>query len=512
MAHPPDSPSCNGSNGVHSLPTISKALPSVISGASVRSQVNSARHHVQWSDPLVHTRGIPARGPQVTNTMLAADAPSVTSNSSSLLDTGTIAGAMKGLNLTPSASTAPSTNKSLPQTFPSLCPQLTSTSQVAHQGSSIAMPRDPNLRFIFQRRLLAAQARGPLNHIDSNVIKESPATTGPQSLMPVVSEAVLNQSNGTVESTTNVIDLTHGSDEENNLLQKQPKDQKSTQKQRNTQILSTSIKVNTTKRRLDSESSDTSEGGPPKRLKREGALRPRLDSDSATSDIDHVSPGPRSSIEPTSSSGRFSSSSVEVTHDVGARSIADAYNNRASVSFDDTRAPRHSGRGSGVSVVVRTHRRPASGGSAVASSSRVRVEDMKVSDSRVRVEDMEVSDSEDETGDPQRARLYASSISRKVRMWAEKLKGIPRAHVDSLFDDNVEIMSQGEILKLLKNIDEDKDWVTRKEIEDTRLEKFLVVVVAKHLENGTEARRLAMRILDNFAQRFRGERYPQTRR
>jgi hypothetical protein len=125
---------------------------------------------------------------------------------------------------------------------------------------------------------------------------------------------------------------------------------------------------------------------------------------------------------------------------------------------------------------------------------------------------MEVSDSEDETGDPQRARLYASSISRKVRMWAEKLKGIPRAHVDSLFDDNVEIMSQGEILKLLKNIDEDKDWVTRKEIEDTRLEKFLVVVVAKHLENGTEARRLAMRILDNFAQRFRGERYPQTRR
>jgi hypothetical protein len=65
------------------------------------------------------------------------------------------------------------------------------------------------------------------------------------------------------------------------------------------------------------------------------------------------------------------------------------------------------------------------------------VEDMKVSDSRVRVEDMEVSDSEDETGDPQRARLYASSISRKVRMWAEKLKGIPRAHVDSLFDDNV---------------------------------------------------------------------------
>jgi hypothetical protein len=59
------------------------------------------------------------------------------------------------------------------------------------------------------------------------------------------------------------------------------------------------------------------------------------------------------------------------------------------------------------------------------------------SSSRVRVEDMEVSDAEAETGDPQRARLYASAISQKVFMWAEKLKGIPRAYLDSLFDDDV---------------------------------------------------------------------------
>lgn len=236
-------------------------------------------------------------------------------------------------------------------------------------------------------------------------------------------------------------------------------------------------------------------------------LQPRLDSDSATSDIDHVSPGPRSSIEPTSSSGRFSSSSVEVT-DVqvvvpdGPRSVADAYNNRAkfSVSLSDTQVPRHSARGSGASVVVHTHRRPAPGGSAVASSSRVRMEDM------------EVSDSEDETGDPQRARSYASAISRKVRVWAEKLKGIPRAHLDSLFDDTTEIMSKGEILKLLRDIDEDKNWVTRAEVEDTRLQRFLTVVLIEHLENGTEAYKLAVRILDNFAQRFRGERYPRARR
>ncbi|KAG2370096.1 hypothetical protein BDR07DRAFT_1387763 [Suillus spraguei] len=296
-----------------------------------------------------------------------------------------------------------------------------------------------------------------------------------------------------------VIDLTTGSDEENSLLQKQPKIEKSTQKQTNTQILSTSIKANTAKRCLDSESSDTSEGGPAKRLKRK-VPRPPLDSDSATSDVDHISPGPRSSIEPTSSSDRLSSSSVEVADNVvpnGPRSIADVFNNRAksSVSLDDTQAPRHSARGSGVSVVVRTHKRPAPGGSAVASSSRIRVEDMEV-----------------ETGDPQRARLYASAISRKLRMWAEKLKKIPRAHLDSLFDDNVEIMSKGEILKLLKDIDEDKNWVTRAEVEDTRLERLLIAVVTGHLMNGTEAHKLAMRILDNFAQRFRGERYPQTRR
>lgn len=198
-----------------------------------------------------------------------------------------------------------------------------------------------------------------------------------------------------------------------------------------TQILSTSIKVNTAKRRLDSESSDTSEGGPQKRLKRKGALQPRLDSDSATSDIDHISPGPRSSIEPSSSSGRFSSSSVEVVDDVvldGPRSIADAHNTHAepSVSLNDTQAPRHSARGSGVSVVMRSYRRPAPGGSAVASSSRIRVEDMEVSDDEVET-----------GGDPQRALLYASGISRKVRMWAGKLKGISRAHIDALFEDNV---------------------------------------------------------------------------
>ncbi|KAG1755997.1 hypothetical protein EDB19DRAFT_1902166 [Suillus lakei] len=510
MVHPSSSPSCNGSAAVHSSPTVSKALPSIISGASVQSQNNrSAGHHVQWSTPLV-TRDIPAREFQGANPALATITLSGTSDHSFQA----IAGAMEVLNLVPAA---PSASTSLPASKPpqTLCHQPTSITQVAHQGSSsIAPPRNPNLRFIFERRLQAARARKLLNPLHSDIIDESPATTEPQDLMPVVSEVVHNQPNGTMESTTNiigtappasnimedVIDLTLGSDEENSLLQKQPKNQKgSTQKQKNTQILSTSINVNTAKRPFDSESSDTSEDGPRKRPKRKGAPL-RFNSGSATSDTDHVSP--RSSVEPTSSS-RFSTSSVEVTDVVvpsGPRSIADVYNNRAesSVSLDDTKPPKHLTQRSEVSVVVRTRERP--GGSAVASSSRVTVEDMEESDAEV------------ETVDPQRTRLYASAISRKVKMWAQKLKRIPRAHLDSLFDDNVEIMSKSEILQLLKDIDADKNWATRAEVEDARLERFLIAVVTEHLVNGTEAYRLAIRILDNFAQRFRGQRYPQTRR
>ncbi|KAG2152873.1 hypothetical protein DEU56DRAFT_776647, partial [Suillus clintonianus] len=431
-------------------------------------------------------------------------------------DTGTIAGAMQGLNLTPAT---PSTSTSLP-----------AHAKGAHQGSSlITAPMDPNLRFIFERRYQAARARELSNPVCSSVINESPASTEPQNPMSEVSEVVHHQPNGTVDSIDDVIgtppptstvmedaiDLTLGSDEGSSPLQKQP-----TQKQKN--ILSTSIKVNTAKRRVDSDSSDTSEDGPRKRRKRTGAL-PRSDSDSATSDTDnersHVPPQ-RLSIEPPSSS-RYSTSSVEVTDTPasGPRSIADAYNNgiKPSVSLDD--APRHSAQESRVSVVVRTRNRPNTG-SAVASSSRVRMEDM------------EVSDAEANTGDPQRARLYSSAISRKVRLWAEKLKGIPRAHLDSLFDDSVVgvspfssyylstnlrtfrkqvVMSKAEILELLREIDEDKNWATRAEVEDSRLERFLVAVVTEHLVNGTEAYRLAIRILDNFAQRFRGQRYPQTR-
>jgi hypothetical protein len=170
MAHPSSSPSCNGSAGVHSSPTVSKALPSVISGAGVQLQNNrSAGHHVQWSDPLVYTRGIPAREFQGSNPVLAV-ASSITSNYSSQHDTRTIAGAMEGLHLAPAVSNA--------STTASLHSQLISTSQAARQGSFITAPMNPNLRFIYLHRLQALQANGPLNPIDSGVIDDRSATTG----------------------------------------------------------------------------------------------------------------------------------------------------------------------------------------------------------------------------------------------------------------------------------------------------------------------------------------------
>lgn len=168
MEHPSSSPFCNGSATVHSLPNNSKALPSVISGAGVQSQNNrSAGHHVQWSDPLVCTRGIPAREPQGANPVSASVTPPVISSHSSQLDTRTIAGAMEGLHL---ASAASSTS-----TAATSHSQLTATSQVAHQTSFIAAPQNPNLRFIFLRRLLAAQASNPT---EPSVNDENLATTG----------------------------------------------------------------------------------------------------------------------------------------------------------------------------------------------------------------------------------------------------------------------------------------------------------------------------------------------
>ncbi|KAG0702355.1 hypothetical protein DFH29DRAFT_505718 [Suillus ampliporus] len=513
MVHPSSSPSCNGGAGAHSSTTTSKALSPIISGTSAQPQNHqSAAHHVTWSTPLAHTRVIPARESHGANPPLAT--VDVTHHSLQH-DAGTIVGHMEGLNLT-SATSSVSNDVSqacmpLLQSSATLRSQPTGVVQAIHQGS---MPSNPNLRFLVLRRL--QQGRGPPDTIRSDTIDERPAATEPQNQSEAVHKeplggtasismngAIITPPLATTTMKKDTIDLSlESSDEEQ---QKEPKNQKQKQKPKNTQHPSPLINVvNTAKRRVGSESSDTSEEGLRKRRKlKDGAVTsatnlPRFDSGSATSDTDHVRVSSSSSVEQAPSS-RFSSSSIEISDVVvrdGPESIADIYNSRAadsSVARHDKPPKKPKTRVSvSVSVPVRTHKRP--GGATVATSSRV--------------EDME----EDEVETRKRTQNHASAISRKVRSWAAKLNGILTADLDSLFDDEIVPMSGREILEMLKEIDEDKNWATRAEVEDSHLEQSLIAVVeGNHIWSGTEAHKLAIRILDNFAQRFHGQRYPSRR-
>jgi len=61
----------------------------------------------------------------------------------------------------------------------------------------------------------------------------------------------------------------------------------------------------------------------------------------------------------------------------------------------------------------------------------------------------------------------------------------------------------------LKDIDEDKNWATRAGVEDAQIEQLLEALVRRGgLKDGSDSNKLAVRILDNFAQRFHGVRYP----
>jgi hypothetical protein len=61
-------------------------------------------------------------------------------------------------------------------------------------------------------------------------------------------------------------------------------------------------------------------------------------------------------------------------------------------------------------------------------------------------------------------------------------------------------------------MDEHKDWVTRVEVEDAQLERLLGILVRDEQKDGSDANKVAVRILDNFAQRFHGVRYPPRHR
>ncbi|KAG1753757.1 uncharacterized protein EDB91DRAFT_1286345 [Suillus paluster] len=505
MAHPSSSPPCD-SSAVHSSTTV-KALSSIISQTCVQPH---AGLHVSWSTPLAQTTVVPARESHGANPLLAAAG---IPQCSSPHDAVTIVGDMAGLNLMQVTSSVGSSilhaHIPSPPGPPSdtLHSQPTIAARVVHHSFPII---NPNLRHI-ARRFLGRQP--PTNTVHSDIIDDRAATTMAEPQEAVHKEPLSGTTsismNGAVATpplrlaTTVLVEDLIDSEEEN--MQQKPNNQK--RKQRNIQTPSPPITViNTAKRRVASESSDTSEDVPQKRQKLKHSAQaatsatnlPRFNSGSATSDTDHVPP------RSASSSNRHSSSSIEVFDGVvvrnsdGPKSIADAYNTRveSSVARRDN-PPKKSGKVS-VSVELPVRAPKKSGGGAVATSSRVRVEDMQ-----------ETADVE--TADHQRAKNHASVVSRKVRRWADRLKGIHTAYLEALFDEEIIPMSGREILELLKEIDEDKNWATRAEIEDSHLEQFLSIVVDAHLANGTEAHKLATLILDNFAQRFHNLRYPRRR-
>jgi hypothetical protein len=224
----------------------------------------------------------------------------------------------------------------------------------------------------------------------------------------------------------------------------------------------------------------------------------------------------------------------------GPGSIAHAFNNVV-VGNQTANPPLHERKSVntsiGVSHAARAREESVGTGDAVATSSKVRVEDMKNAKDEEDI-DMEEDDDEDdavipetETTDLRRARAHADMVSRKVRWWADKLKEIRHAQVESLFEEeivrdlsyqpscmNADLFAVGqapisarEVLDLLKDVDEHKNWATRVEVEDARLERLLNVL-RNDLRDGSDANKLAIKILDNFAQRFRGTRYPPGRR
>ncbi|OJA12731.1 hypothetical protein AZE42_05797 [Rhizopogon vesiculosus] len=487
---------------MHSLSSLSNSLQPIISGPSLQrlNHHSSTRSHVKWSTPLTHTRVIPAREAEP-----AADVPS-----SQHGDVGTISGAINDLDLTPTASDASGASikplQVVHQPESTLHPssRIPSPQPLPFGAIQAAIPQihssmaNPSLRF-----MLTAyhKAHGPQKTsvvTDKNFI--GTMTTEPNTVSGPVNQTIpitTLESNDTPSSTTTLPSYDIDSDEMDQLQKDPLSNQKSSaRKERNTPTPPSDVnmKVNATKRRsIEIESSDS----------------------------DRYSDGPRKRRKGTSHAN--TNGIKQHTRDVvleGPRSIAHAFNDviagkQAEIHAKPAPAPPRERQSTNIDIsvphAVRGRKVPAGTSSAVATSSKVRVEEME----DAKDEDMDDEDEEDdeeelaiETGDSLQAHVHASMVSRKVRCWADKLKEIRDTWLESIFEEQTVPIPTREILELLKDMDELKDWVTRVEVEDARLEELLDTLVRHKLKDGSDANKVAVRILDNFAQRFHGVRYP----
>lgn len=182
-------------------------------------------------------------------------------------------------------------------------------------------------------------------------------------------------------------------------------------------------------------------------LKINAKKRHVIDVESSDSDSD----GPRKRRKGTSHAADINRAARRTGVLDGPRGIALAFNNviattQGTIHAKPTPAPPRVRQSTNKAIGVPHAARVSEGSNsnAVATSSRVRVEDitMEKADEDEDIDDEDDEDSADEpqtpseTGD-QSARVYASMVSRKVCWWEDKLKEIRHAQVESLFEEKI---------------------------------------------------------------------------
>ncbi|KIJ70487.1 hypothetical protein HYDPIDRAFT_35864 [Hydnomerulius pinastri MD-312] len=138
------------------------------------------------------------------------------------------------------------------------------------------------------------------------------------------------------------------------------------------------------------------------------------------------------------------------------------------------------------------HPRPQAIVGAVASSSRITLDEMEVD--------------ELEDGDQGRENTSLKGFKDKVQEWSDALNSLSKAMLLSeLFGGE----PTPKLVDLLKEIDQKKNWITKDEVHATGLSKYIRKVLKSCVAmNDEESAKIAVRILDNFSQRFLDKRFP----
>ncbi|KAH7931288.1 hypothetical protein BV22DRAFT_1190578 [Leucogyrophana mollusca] len=138
----------------------------------------------------------------------------------------------------------------------------------------------------------------------------------------------------------------------------------------------------------------------------------------------------------------------------------------------------------------------------IASSSRVRLEEQNVPEWEEGLDD-----------DAQSLSQQIAAMEGKMRKWASSLEyiyGLRHAATDPATGKPKELIKAREVLGILKDVDEKKYWMTEAEVRQTHLAaRVRGIIKTLRRESEEEAKIVATRVLDNFAQRFRRERYPR---